>query len=129
MKTIKEIMDNGTILKVVLKETKAGYRIKTMDGDNTKHFAGGGGYDRKSAVLDYAITDAFNVCGIVPYYNNYVGGWHSIISARIGLDSLEQAVRTTGADIEITKIGKRDYMIFIDFKGCFYIPENTFLNS
>jgi hypothetical protein len=129
MKTIRELMDNSTILKVVLKETKTGYRIKAMDGDNTKHFAGGCGYDQKSAALGYAITDAFNVCGISPYYNSYIGGGHSIISAGIGLNALEKAVRTTGADIEITKIGKRDYMVFIDFKGCFYIPENTFLNS
>jgi hypothetical protein len=123
MKTIRELMDNGTILKVVLKEVKTGYRIKSMDADNTKHFAGGCGDDRKAAAIGYAITDAFNVCGISPYYNSYIGG-----SDGIGLNALEKAVRITGADIEITKFRKNAYLIIIDFKGCFCIPENTILN-
>lgn len=103
----KEIVDILNERKGKLKfhiKFKNGNARVIINGEKTKYYAGGYGYDKASSAISELIND---LLGAMNYKNSYTGSRYGIrmLSNGIGIDAVINALETIGSYLELIYLG------------------------
>ena len=109
-KEIKDFIKKNKVIVFEVRRGRTGCHRIYIDGKPTVYYAGGGGYDKTSAVISTLIND---IVGKRDYGNVYTGrrgGGARYISDGIGVSALKDAFAAIGGKLE--ELGNDKYKLY-----------------